>query len=94
MGLDDDYDVPSEGAMFTMVIKVRSAGSSERGLLKAETAHYYIFFEGLEGKLFNDWPTYVGYGVVIVLASVVSVIVFKRVRRSKRDLPGPEGTEL
>ncbi len=92
-GIDDDYDVPFAGEMFTLVFKVRSAGVTERGQLNEKSTLYFIYFEGLEGKLVNNWPTYVGYGVVIVLASVVSVIVLKRVRRSKGDLPEPEGTE-
>ena len=93
-GLDDDYDVPFGGEMFTLRIKVRSTGANEPDLPREYSIPYYIYFEGLEGKLVNNWPTYVGYGVVIVLTIVVSVIVFKRVRRSKRDLPEPEGTEF
>jgi sporulation-control protein spo0M len=94
LGLDDDYDVPYAGQMFTLVFKVRSAGRADSDILREHTVLYFLYFEGLEGKLVNNWPTYVGYGVVIVLAIVVSVIVFKRVRRSKVDLPEPEGTEL
>ena len=92
IGLDDNYGVPFEGEIFTMVIQVRSAGAMGIDQLMAQSEVYYIFFEGLEGKLFNNWPTYVGYGVVIALATVVSIIVFRRVRRNNGDLPEPEGT--
>ncbi len=91
--IDDGYDVPFEGEMYTIEFKVRSAGREERGILHEYSTPYYIHFEGLESKLLNDWPTYVGYGVVIVLASVVSVIIFKRVRRNKAERPEPEGTK-
>jgi len=92
IGLDDEYDVPFEGEIFTLEIKVRSTGGMDSDQYYPQSEQYYIYFEGLEGKLANNWPTYVGYGVAIVLATVVSVIVFKRVRRNKGDLPEPEGT--
>ena len=91
-GIDDDYDVPFAGEMFSLVFKVRSTGANEPDTQREYSVPYYIFFEGLEGKLVNNWPTFVGYGVVIVLASFVSFIVFKKVRRSRRGLPEPQGT--
>ena len=89
---DEEYKVPFEGSMFTLLIRVQSAGVIGKGLSYTHNTHYYILFEGLEGKLFNNWPTYIAYGVVVALGITASFTIFKRVRRNKRDLPMPDGT--
>ncbi len=88
---DEEYKVPFEGSMFTLLIRVQSAGVIAEDLLYTDNTHYYIQFEGLEDKLFNNWPTYIAYGIVIALAITASFTIFRRVRRNKADLPEPEG---
>ena len=91
--LDDDYDVPYEGQMFTLVFEIRSAGAPDSDPLREHTIHYYIYIEGLEAKLVNNWPTYVAYGVIVALAITASFIIFRRVKRSREDLSEADATE-
>lgn len=86
LNIDPDYSVPFEGAMFTIVLHVQSVGAQGEGLLYCKGSQFYVYFEGLEGNIVNNWPTYVGYGVAVALLVTATFIILQR-RRGRKDIP-------
>ncbi len=87
LNIDPDYSVPFEGKMFTIVIKVVSEGARGESLLYEKSSLFFLYFEGLEGTIVSNWPTYLGYGVAVALIVTVTFIILRKRRRGLEDVP-------
>jgi hypothetical protein len=83
----EDLDPGFDGLMLTVIFKVVSIGAKSNDIPYEKTYPVFIYYKGLESELREEWPTYVGYGVaiVILIALPVMLIRWKRRRRYLRE---------
>ena len=83
--IDEDFDVPFDGEVIKVIIKVTSITAESKGLQYYKTHPITLEIEGLQNSLEEDWPTYVGYGFAGTLAVVGVVLVIRRRRGKEED---------
>jgi hypothetical protein len=79
--IKEDMDVGMDGKEITVNLKVQSMEANEKGLLYAKTLPVEIFIPGFEDHLIEEWPTYVGLGVVATIIIVPLVFVIRKRKR-------------
>jgi hypothetical protein len=85
--IDEDFDVPFDGEVIKVIIKITSIAAESKGLQYYKTHPITLEIEGLQNSLEEDWPTYVGYGVAGTIAVVGVVLVIRRRRGKEEDEP-------
>lgn len=85
----EDLDPGLSGLMLTVVFKVISLGARSIGLSYEKTYPVFIYYEGLESKIIEDWPTYTGYGLAIG-GLIALPLLIRRWRRRRRELISPQ----
>jgi hypothetical protein len=86
VSFDEDFDVPMDGAVITVVIKVTSVGAKDLGVLLAKTFPITVYFKGLEQKVIEEWQTYIAMPVILGVVVAVPVFFIRRRRIRKREL--------
>jgi len=92
--VSEDLDPGMDGVMLTVIFRVESLKVSETGQLYVKTFPIYLYFQGLEEQLKENWPTYVGYGVVAPLMIVPVAFLYRRRKRKKEPLPELDAVEV
>jgi hypothetical protein len=93
LDISDDLNVGMDSMNIEVMLRVKSMAADERGLLYVKTYPVFIFFQGLEAQLYEEWPTYVGYGVVASLIIVPVVFILRRRKRRREPIPDLEIVE-
>ncbi len=88
---DEDLEVGQDGNMLTVVVKVKSLGAKDKGLLLVKSHPFYVYFPGWEQTLRDEWPTYVAYGVAVAVVVVPTFLVIRWRRGRKREEPLDKG---
>jgi hypothetical protein len=88
--IKEDYDIPFEGEIITVVIKVTSITSEDRDIPYSKTHPIFIEIQGFQKDLEENWPKYIAYGVGGALAIVIAVFILRK-RRERLDQADEKG---
>ncbi len=88
--ISEDWDVWWQGGSLVITFVVTSEGAREDHILLRMRYPFYIMHQGVEDHVVNEWPTYVGYGVLATLVLAPTVfLVWRRRKRRNEDLGRP-----